>query len=300
MKILVIGAGVLGSNLAHCLLKHNDVTLLARGDTYSSIKENGLIIKSKFSHCSIDHIKVINKLKSDDIYDAIFITVRFSQLDAIIPLLMQNQSKNIVFVGNNINAKRYSDLEGKNVLFAFFSTAGKRNGNVIESICMKKITIGRIDGKDDSNEFIKSIFEKISIKATIENRMDDWLKCHAVAVLPLVFACYKANGNLKLIKKDKEYSLKIIDAIVEGYDVLKKLGYKILPKGEYEFCTKKRKKCAAMYRFMFSNFIGKIAISDHAMNAKEEFLEIDKEFIKLREESGLETKIYDELKTSMF
>lgn len=32
-----------------------------------------------------------------------------------------------------------------------------------------------------------------------------------------------------------------MDAIIEGYDVLKKLGYEILPKGEYENCVNKRK-----------------------------------------------------------
>ena len=31
MKILIIGAGVLGSNLAHSLKKCNDVTILATG-----------------------------------------------------------------------------------------------------------------------------------------------------------------------------------------------------------------------------------------------------------------------------
>lgn len=33
MNILVIGAGVLGSNLAHILNKNNNVTILARGKT---------------------------------------------------------------------------------------------------------------------------------------------------------------------------------------------------------------------------------------------------------------------------
>ena len=28
---------------------------------------------------------------------------------------------------------------------------------------------------------------------------------HFNAILPLVFACYKVNGNLKLLKNDKEY-----------------------------------------------------------------------------------------------
>lgn len=70
--------------------------------------------------------------------------------------------------------------------------------------------------------------------------MNDYLKSHACAVLPLVFASYKVNDNLKLLKKDKEYSLKIMDAIIEGYNVLKILGYEILPKNEYETCVKKK------------------------------------------------------------
>lgn len=45
MKILIIGAGVLGSNLAHSIKKGNDVTILARGKTYENLKNNGLIIK---------------------------------------------------------------------------------------------------------------------------------------------------------------------------------------------------------------------------------------------------------------
>lgn len=56
--------------------------------------------------------------------------------------------------------------------------------------------------------------------------MNDYLKAHACAVLPLVFASYKTNGNLKLLKKDKEYSLLIMDAIIEEYDVLKNLDMK--------------------------------------------------------------------------
>ena len=35
--------------------------------------------------------------------------------------------------------------------------------------------------------------------------MNDYLKTHGCAVLPLVFASYKVDGDLKLLKKDKEY-----------------------------------------------------------------------------------------------
>lgn len=50
---------------------------------------------------------------------------------------------------------------------------------------------------------------------------------------------------------------------------------------------------------MFSNFIGKICISDHAMSAKEEFILLNNEFEKLKKKSKLETKAYDKLKLEL-
>ena len=296
MRILIIGAGVLGSNLAHSIKKCNDVTILARNKTYENLKNNGLIIKHKLGKKSVDHFNVIDKLDENDIYDVIFVVSRFSSLDSIVKIIEKNKSKNIVFVGNNMNAEKYMNIKDKNILFAFFMAAGKKYDGYINSICLNKIEIGRTDGKDISNEFIKSIFKETKIKVTIENKMNDYLKTHACAVLPLVFASYKVDGNLKLLKKDKEYSLLIMDAIIEGYDVLKKLGYEILPKGEYENCVNKKEKCAFIYRFMFSNFIGKMCISDHAMSAREEFILLDNEFEKLKKKSKIETKVYDKLR----
>ena len=299
MRLLIIGAGVLGSNLAHSIRKGNDVTILARNKTYENLKNNGLIIKHKLGKKTIDHFNVIEKLEEDDIYDCIFVVSRFSSLDSIIPIIENNKSKNIVFVGNNISVEKYMNIKNKNVLFAFFMAAGKKYDGYIDSICLNKIEIGRVDGKDINNEFINSILKETKIKVTIENKMNDYLKTHACAVLPLVFASYKVNGNLKLLKKDKEYSLLIMDAIIEGYDVLKKLGYEILPKGEYENCVNKKKFCAFIYRFMFSNFIGKMCISDHAMSARDEFLLLNSEFEKLKKKSKLETKVYDQLKLEL-
>ena len=51
--------------------------------------------------------------------------------------------------------------------------------------------------------------------------------------------------------------------------------------------------------FLFSNFLGKICISDHVMNAKEEFLLLESEFENLKKKSKVETKIYDKLKKSL-
>lgn len=203
LKILIIGAGVLGSNLAHSLKKGNDITIFARGKTYENLQNNGLNIKHKFGHQTIDYFKIIKKLEEDDLYDVIFIVSRFSNLDSIVPIIESNKSQNIIFVGNNIKVEKYQTIKNKNVLFAFFMAAGKKYDGYINSICLNKIVIGRTDGANYDNEFIKSIFNQTKIKVTIENKMNDYLKTHACAVLPLVFASYKVNGNLKFKQGQK-------------------------------------------------------------------------------------------------
>ena len=92
MKILIIGAGVLGSNLAHSLKKGNDVTILAINKTFEDLKKNGLVIKHKFGGKTVDHFNIINKLDENDIYDVIFIVTRFSSLDSVVPIIENNKS----------------------------------------------------------------------------------------------------------------------------------------------------------------------------------------------------------------
>lgn len=57
MRILIIGADVLGSNLAHSLKKNNDITILARNTTYENIKNNGLVIKHKLERKKLTILK---------------------------------------------------------------------------------------------------------------------------------------------------------------------------------------------------------------------------------------------------
>ena len=197
VRILIIGAGVLGSNLAHSMRKGNDITILARGRTYQNLKNGGLVIKHKLGKKTTDCFTVIDKLQTDDIYDAIFVVSRFSSLDSIVPMIKCNKSKNIVFVGNNMTVEKYENLENKNVLFAFFSAAGKKYDGYINSICLNKIEIGRTDGKDYSDKFITSIFAGTKIKVTIDNKMND-----NSIIVPLKTVQMDSQGNyVFLVKK---------------------------------------------------------------------------------------------------
>ena len=94
---------------------------------------------------SVSRIPVTAELKAEDKYDVIFVVLRYTQLDAILDTLRTNQTKNIVFVGNDMRASALSaSLPEKNVMFAFASSAGHREREYVASIDLKKITIGQI------------------------------------------------------------------------------------------------------------------------------------------------------------
>ena len=267
IRILVYGAGVLGCNLAHALwISHKDVTLLARGNWYEEIKNNGMTIRHKLfaGKKTNDRLPVINELKEQDYYDVVFVVMQCTQIDSILPILQQNVSRNIVLVGNNIYADKYAkELADKEVLFAFFSAGGQKKGNVIESFNKNNMTMGRIDGTDQSDDFIKNIFEGTKIKVTIENKMNDWLKSHVASIMPFV--------------------------------ALVKLGYEVLPESDYLMVSSRRIEAYLFIKLCCYTILGDLCVCDHARNRMHEMIYLNEQLKTLKRKSKMETKLSDEL-----
>lgn len=280
MRILVYGAGVLGGNLASNLFKaKRDVTLLARGQWAETIKKKGLVIQNKFKSKTVSNIPVITELKVDDIYDVIFVVMRYTQLDNVIDILRSNGTKNIVFVGNNVKARYYTELlPDKNVMFAFALSAGHREADRIIGIDLKKITIGQLKDAPSNENLINQIFHNTGYKVVYEPNMEDYLLCHAAFVIPASFACYYSDGNLRKLRKDKIYLNQIIDANIEGYRAIEKAGHEILPKSDNNYeSSSYRKFCYLFFTLMCATFLGKICASDHAMSAIDEMSALNRD-----------------------
>ena len=274
MRILVYGAGVIGANLAADLVASGrDVTLLARGAWADTLEKDGLTVKSAFFPKKRTwRIPVIRELAGDDAYDMIFVVMRYTQLDSVVPVLLNNVSKNIALIGNDPCAPAYREkLRGKNVLFGFYMAAGHREPDRVVSFSLKKITIGQLRDDPGNEDLIRSIFDGTKIKAVYQPNMEDYLLCHAAFVTPIAFACYHCDGDLKRISRDKVYLNRIIDANIEGYQAIENAGHEILPASDNEYHSEKyRKLCYRVYKIICSTVIGKICASDHAMNAVEE------------------------------
>lgn len=299
MKFLVFGAGVLGCNLANNLFRAGkDVTLLARGAWVEEIRSNGLRIKNSLSRrTAVSPVPVAAELSPEDAYDVIFVAVRYTQIETILETLRASRAKTIIFVGNNVRASETAALlPKKNVLFAFTSSAGHRESKYVDSVDLRKITVGPLRDAPSQEELVQKIFSGTKYKVAYEPNMEDYLLCHAAFVLPAVFACYKTDGNLKRLKKDNAHLNRLIDANIEGYRAIRNAGHEILPDADKEFeGAAYRKTCFRFFKLMCATVLGKICASDHAMNAVDEMSARNRDMKAFFDSTGAEYPVWQAL-----
>ncbi len=304
MKILVYGAGVLGSYLAHVLLRGgNDVTMLARGQRFKDLQEKGLIIRH-YIQCrtTVDKPKITEVLAAEDVYDLIFVVMQYTQLQAVLPALAGNRTKHIILVGNNADAFSMRDYILQNsatpkyVAFGFQSTGGHReNGRVVCVRAKGQMELGDLEQELSWRPLIDKAFEKASYKLTYYNNMGAWLKSHIALIMPLCYAAHACNGDLRQVSRNKKLLLQIIDAIDEGYKVLEALGYPIMPPGEAAFVREKRNIFYWLLKIVTATTIGRLMISDHAMSALDEMWALHESFDQLKHKAAIPTPNWDEL-----
>ncbi|URZ16611.1 ketopantoate reductase family protein [Clostridium felsineum] len=307
MKILIYGAGVLGSYAAYELNRvGHEVTILARGGRYKEIKEKGLVISHWLQRkITVDKIKVVKELLPNDYYDVTFIVMQALQVEAVLPVISENISCPLfVFVGNEDKAKEISDKvkntsESKpRVIFGFFSIGGRREGGKVISVHTKHpdFDIGDLEGKDDYKPIIEKIFKKSRFKIHYHMNMEDFFKTHIVFIMPLAYLAYMSNCDLREVSKNRQALNAVIDAIIEGCDVLVKLGYKIDPERSINFVKKHRSLVYLGLKICAATPLGRLAISDHCKSAWREMEYLDKALLELTKKSNLITPNINKLR----
>lgn len=304
MRILVYGAGVLGSYLAHELVRgSNEVTMLARGRRAEELQQNGNVIRHYLQlRTTVDKVNVIRELQPEDVYDLIFVVMKYPDFEAVLPALAANQSKHIVIMGNNaspIEMRHYlqsnSPVE-KKVAFAFQSFAGWRENGRVNCLRGPKVTLafGGLGEQLNWRSVIDQALKNTRYNTIIFTNMDEWLKSHFVMILPLNRIAVSYNGNLRKAARDKILLNYVIDAIDEGHQVLIKNGYTITPANQQQLVRKYRKVVFTVLKILLATPIGRTTLSDKAVSANE-MTALYQAFSDLKKRANIATPNWDKL-----
>ncbi|MEK3877626.1 ketopantoate reductase family protein [Paenibacillus sp. FSL M7-0420] len=239
MRILVMGAGVIGSYLAHVLVRGgNEVTILARTKRAGQLKKDGLVLRHYFQRkTTVDQVKVISELRRDDVYDLIFVVMKYNDFPAVLPALADNGSKNIVLVGNNGDTggmqqffKGNSRIP-QNIAFGFQINGGTReeDGRVIVVSGGGKMVLGSLEGEVPFKTELAEAFRQTKYKLDYSQDINAWLLSHIVSIIPVMSVIYLYDFDLAHASRDSARWKQAVALMDEGFRVLSTLGLPVNP-----------------------------------------------------------------------
>jgi len=239
MKILIYGAGVIGSIYAARLHgPEHEISILARGERLADLLQHGLILRHAISGNELfSHLPIVTELSPEDTYDLVIVAVRLDQLATVIPDLAANRRvPNLLFMVNN--AAGYgawlAAVGADRLMVGFTGVAGARKGPFVEymqaPLFLQRTTVGEPDGRITTRlGSVAHLFRHADFPVSICRNMDAWQKTHAAIVVPLAAGLCAVDGIGSALTQRTEVVRRMIQALREGFAVLKELEVPITP-----------------------------------------------------------------------
>jgi 2-dehydropantoate 2-reductase len=284
-KILILGAGVIGSILAVKFSSAGlNVTLSARSKRLEELTEKGLLYEENGT-VKKANIRIIGEPDGYELFDYVFVTVRYNQIEAALNQLRSNVYAYIVPMVNNLNGYDiFEEIIGRGRIIPCFPGAGGSIENgvlryMLTPTIIQKTTIGKIDENISVSIIaVQNIFKSAKIPTAISKNMYLWQKSHLALVTALANGIYFDGGNNYTTAENKEALTMISNLLKNNFGKLKAAGIKIEP-----FKLNIIRLCpVSIMNFVISRIFktkfAEVCIASHAKNAKEEMKLLDRDF----------------------
>lgn len=239
MRILIFGAGVIGSQFAARLhAAGHAVTVLARGRRLEDIRRHGIVVEDWFTgERTTAMLKVVDALRPDDAYDLVLVIMGKHQTGAALPALAANlHTPNVAFLGNNAAGpdEYIAALGRERVLIGFAGGAGTIEGHVVRGVVVpsdRDIPLGEAAGPVTARVLrICEMLNAAGLAARPSAQADAWLKTHAALIVPMAGAVAMADHDLVRLAGTRDALVWLVRAMREDMRALQALGIPIVPR----------------------------------------------------------------------
>lgn len=298
-RILIFGAGVIGSMYAMKLIEAGfDVTLFAHSNRFKSLRENGLQYTEKGTVRSIQ-VNVIDTLENDDIYDFIFVTVRYDRVESALLALKDNQSKNIVtMTSNSIGFSSWLDIVGDRLLPAFPGFGGQIKDGVLHARFLPKIiaatSFGEINGVvTERIGNLAKVFKTAKLSYVIKKDMQAYLITHSVSDIAMLQFLHAENNIIdNKTVRTRKMARKITVTLKAYLRAIQNAGVTIDPP-ILKWMLKFPNFLLDLFfmTWLRTKIVSDMMLPDYAKNANNEIVQLSNDLIKFLRQNNIKTGI---------
>jgi len=232
MKVLVVGAGVIGTVYGAQLSDAGHaVDVLAHGARTETVARSGLVVHDLVSGIRLRSPAGVVGDAGGGPYDLVLVVVRADQLQNVADSLRRLSGAPVVlFFGNNPAGRAAVPADHPGIVHLGFPGIGGSMGKTaVEYMRIpQQPTTLQTGGGKPIEEFAEALTRRdFAVSRTSD--MDGWLAYHAACVACVSAALYRCAGSAAELGADRATLRLMCHAIEEGFRMLRRAGVRGLP-----------------------------------------------------------------------
>jgi 2-dehydropantoate 2-reductase len=223
MKILIVGAGVIGTVYGANLAAAGDtVSVLAHGARTDDVARNGLRARDVSDGRVVTAVVHTVPDPGTDAYDLVLVAVTRDQFfAACAPLTALVGAPTILLLGNSTGREALPRSVRGRVCLGFPGVGGTLAGETVEYVRIKPQPSALEAVHDPHLEELAIHLSERGFAVQRVEDMDGWLKYHAVLVACICAALYRCGSETQRLARDRGTLHLMCAAITEGFTFLR-------------------------------------------------------------------------------
>jgi 2-dehydropantoate 2-reductase len=229
MKVLVVGAGVIGSVYAgHLSAAGHEVTLMARGSRLSDLRRAGLWLRRSGGSEATPPVTVVDEVPATPL-DLVIVAVRRDQALPATAQAARAAAGIAMLFGNfaGMTDELGAALGSDRVVAGFPGVGGRIEGDgSITYLLIKQqpTVVGTVGATDEKAEAVAKGLREAGFPTTTERDIAGWLASHAALVVPMAAAIMAAGGQADALAGRRDLLRLAVQATSATYRAQSKRG----------------------------------------------------------------------------